>query len=172
MIIRRAAQKDCLAIAGIWNPVLRDTLITFNPVEKSEADIARLLAEKEAGGWGLFVAEDAGEVLGFATYGQFRGGLGYQFTAEHTVILAEAARGRGVGRLLMDKLEGHARARGIHSMFAGVSAENPGGIGFHQAIGYQIVAVLPEVGFKFDRWLDLTLMQKRLDQSDNAALVG
>lgn len=172
MIIRRAAQRDCSAIAAIWNPILRDTMITFNPVEKTEADIARLLAEKEDGRWGVFVADEDETILGFATYGQFRGGLGYQFTAEHTVILDQAARGRGVGRRLMETLEAHARARGIHSMFAGVSSENGTGIGFHQAIGYEIVAVLPEVGFKFDRWLDLTLMQKRLDQTDSAALVS
>lgn len=169
MTIRLATKSDCMSIASIWNQVIRDTAITFNPNEKSVDDVAALIAEKEAGGYAVFVAdEDNGIVQGFATYGQFRGGAGYRFTAEHTVVLAPEARGKGHGRGLMQAVEDHARERGIHTIFAGVSSDNPRGVAFHTALGYHTVAVLPEVGFKFGRWLDLTLMQKKLSPPDSA----
>ena len=103
-----------------------------------------------------------GEVIGFATYFQFRGGLGYGHTMEHSILLHPELRGRGAGRALMAAIENHARAAGVHTMFAGVSSENPSGVAFHEAIGFARVAVLPEVGRKFGRWIDLVLLQKHL----------
>lgn len=161
MMIRPATPADADAICAIWNPIIRDTGITFNPVEKTPQDVRALIAEKEAQGHAFLLAEGDG-VQGFANYGQFRGGLGYQHTCEHSIVLGEGARGKGLGRALMLAIEDHARARGVHSMFAGVSAENPQGVRFHAALGYREVATLPEVGYKFDRWFDLVLMQKIL----------
>ncbi len=161
-MIRAAELSDCAAIAAIWNPVIRDTLVTFNAVEKTVQGLAEVLAEKAGAGQPFLVAEAAGELLGFATYGQFRGGVGYARTMEHTIILGAAARGRGLGRALMAGIEAHGLAAGVHSLWAGVSAANPAGRAFHAAIGYREVAVLPEVGFKFGQWLDLVLMQKIL----------
>lgn len=161
-MIVEAGARHAGGIAEIWNPVIRTSAITFNPVEKSEAELVRLIVSRADAGHGFFVAEEGEAVLGFATYGQFRGGAGYARTMEHTVMIAEDARGKGLGRALMDALEGHARAQGVHSLFAGVSAENSDGIGFHAALGYEEVARLREVGWKFDRWMDLVLMQKVL----------
>ena len=160
-MIRPATAADCAAIAAIWNPIIRDTAITFTGVEKTETGLAAMLDDKAVAGFPVLVADDGG-VLGFATYGTFRNGPGYARTAEHTILLGPQARGRGVGRALMAALEDDARGRGIHSLWAGVSAENPAGRAFHAAIGYAEVAVLPEVGWKFGRWLDLVLMQKML----------
>lgn len=160
-MIRPATAADCAAIAAIWNPIIRDTAITFTDLERTEAGLAQMLAEKAGAGFPFLVAADGG-VLGFATYGTFRNGPGYARTAEHTILLGPQARGRGVGRALMAAIEEHARGRGIHSLWAGVSAENPAGRAFHAAIGYAEVAVLPEVGWKFGRWIDLVLMQKIL----------
>ncbi|MBD3680120.1 MAG: N-acetyltransferase family protein [Rhodobacteraceae bacterium] len=162
MTIRAATDADIPGILAIWNPVIRDTAITFNPVEKSEADLAAMLAEKAAAGHGFLVAEDAGEILGFVTYGQFRGGVGYARTMEHTIILAPGAHGRGLGRALMAAIEDHARAGGAHSLFAGVSSGNPSGVAFHAAIGFREVVVLREVGWKFGQWYHLHVMQKFL----------
>lgn len=160
-MIREATIADGASIAAIWNPVIRDSLATFNSLEKTPEDVAALITARHSDGHAFFVADEGG-IIGFATYAQFRGGVGYAHTMEHTVIMAQAARGRGVGRALMLAVEGHARAAGAHSMFAGVSAENAGAVRFHAALGYETVATLPEVGRKFDRWLDLVLMQKRL----------
>jgi phosphinothricin acetyltransferase len=162
MRLRPATGGDVPAIREIWNAVIRDTLITFNPVEKTEEELAALIAAKAGLGHPFLVAELDGQVTGFATYGQFRGGAGYARTMEHTIILAPASRGRGVGRVLMAALEEHARAAGVHSIFAGVSAANEAGVAFHAALGYAEVARLREVGRKAGQWLDLVLMQKFL----------
>lgn len=160
--LRPARTEDCAAIAEIWNPVIRDTLATFNTALKTPEELAANLAGKSALGHGFFVAETGGRLRGFATYGQFRAGPGYARTMEHTVILDTAARGQGLGRALMAAIEDHARRGGTHSMFAGVSAANAEGIAFHARLGYRECARLPEVGYKFGQWLDLVLMQKML----------
>ncbi|MDF1669833.1 MAG: GNAT family N-acetyltransferase [Roseovarius sp.] len=162
MIVRAVATADIPAIADIWNHNIRHTVNTFTTAEKTPDGLARDIETRTAEGKGFWVAEDAGRILGFATYFQFRGGPGYAHTAEHSVMLAEAAMGRGVGRTLMAALEGHARGAGMRSLIAGVAGENTAGVAFHTAIGYKTIAVLPEVGRKFERWMDLILMQKLL----------
>ena len=155
-MIRPATPDDAPAIAAIWNKVIRDTTITFNPDEKTVEEVAGLIAKN------CLVWEEDSQLLGFARYFQFRGGAGYRFSAEHTILLDDAAKGRGGGRALMAALCDHARDAGMHTMFAGCSAENPGAVRFHAAVGFVTVATLSEVGFKFGRWIDLVLMQKRL----------
>ncbi len=162
MIIRPATAQDADRIATVWNPQIRDTAVTFNAVEKTAADIRAMIKARHEADRAFLVAEEAGSITGFATYDQFRGGIGYARTMEHTVILAPDAKGRGIGRALLAAIEDHARRRGVHSLFAGVSGENQAGVGFHLALGYVTVAVLPQVGFKFGRWMDLHLMQKLL----------
>lgn len=159
MIVRPARPEDAAPICAIWNPVIRDTLVTFTTQEKTEAGIA---ADIAARGPSFVVAEAEGQVQGFATSFPFRSGPGYAFTREHSIILRSAAHGRGVGRALMSALEEAARADGVHSLFAGVSGANPEGLAFHARLGFAEVARLPEVGFKAGRWLDLVLMQKFL----------
>lgn len=156
-MIRPATPADANAIAVIYNAAIRDTTHTFLPNEKSDAEVADLIAQDPCLVW-----DQDGDVLGFARYFQFRSGLGYRHTAEHTIMLNPAANGRGIGRALMDALCVHARDAGFHSVWAGISAENDAGIAFHARCGFDHVAVLPEVGYKFDRWIDLVLMQKRL----------
>lgn len=161
-MIRDAGPADIPGILAVWNPFVRDTTVTFAAVEKTPQSVADLMAERLAQGYCFLVAEDAGQITGFATYAPFRGGEGYARTMEHSIMLAPEARGRGHGRALMARLEAHAFARGGHTIFAVVSGENAAGIAFHAAVGYVTVAVLPEAGWKFGRWLDAVLMQKKL----------
>jgi phosphinothricin acetyltransferase len=81
---------------------------------------------------------------------------------EHSIILAPRAMRQGIGRQLMERLCRHASKNGVHSLWAGVSAANLAGLKFHKALGFQERARLPEVGYKFETWLDLILMQKIL----------
>ena len=156
-MIRAAAASDAGAICAIWNPIIRESIATFNSVEKTPADIAQLITHQP-----VFVTENGDQITGFATYGQFRGGVGYCHTGEHTIHLAPAAQGQGVGRALMDVICDHATSAGFHSMWAGISAENTGGIAFHAALGFRQIACPEQVGRKFGRWHDLVLMQKHL----------
>ncbi|WP_134680119.1 GNAT family N-acetyltransferase [Paracoccus ravus] len=160
--IRPATPEDLPAILGFWNPLIRETTITFSSEEKTLDGLTLMIASRRAAGREFFVAEADGEVLGLATYDQFRGGNGYVHAMEHTIVLAEGARGKGLGRALMQAVEDHARAAGGHTMVAGVSGENEPGVGFHLALGYEPVGRLPQSGRKFGRWLDLVLLQKIL----------
>ncbi len=161
MLIRRATAADAADIAALWNPYIRDTAVTFNPVEKTAQDVAQMIADRDRLGHATFVAVDDG-LLGFATYAQFRGGAGYATCMEHSILLAPQARGRGAGRGLMSAFCDHAAAAGAHQMIAGVSAENPDGLAFHARMGFATLALVPEAGFKFGRFIDLVLMQKFL----------
>lgn len=159
MIVRRATATDAEAIARVLNPVIRDTAITFNSQERSSSEIAQAIETLPC----YMIAEDDSGLLGFASYDQFRKGIGYARAMEHSIVLSEDARGKGAGRVLMAALTDHARANGVGSLWAGVSGENPDGVAFHTAIGFETVATLPKVGFKFGRWLDLVLMRQWLD---------
>ena len=159
MTLRNARPEDAVAICDIWNAVIRDTMITFTSAEKTEYEIR---TDIEARGVGFQVAELDNRVIGFATYFPFRGGPGYARTKEHSIQFSPIARGKGLGRSLMTRLAAAALAEGVHSLWAGVSSANMGGVGFHARIGFTEIARLPEVGFKNGQWLDLILMQKIL----------
>lgn len=161
-MIRPAAEADIPGILAIWNPVIRDTTITFTPVEKTAVDLARMLADRAAAGFGFLVATDDRGVTGFATYGAFRSGPGYARSCEHSILLHPRAQGRGIGRTLIGAVCDHARSRGAHAMIGAVSGENTAGIAFHTAMGFAETGRLPSVGWKFGRWIDLVLMQKFL----------
>ena len=161
-MIRMATPDDAAAIAAIWNPVIRDTAITFNSAEKTQGEVAELIRGKARARHAVFVAGPAGGVAGFASYGQFRQGVGYVRAMEHTILVAPGARGTGLGRALLAAVEQHARSGGAHVLVAGVSAENPAGVSFHARMGFREVARLAQVGWKFGRAIDLVLMQKFL----------
>lgn len=117
---------------------------------------------KRAGGWPLIVADDGGAALGFASFGPFRDRPAYARTVEHSVYVAHDARGRGIGRRLLDAIVAEARLRDLHAMIGGVDAANEGSLAFHRAAGFVEAGRIREVGWKFGRWLDLVFMQKRL----------
>ena len=172
MILRPARANDAAAICAIHNPLIRDTLVTFTTVERTEEAVAADIAARGV----LFqVAEGGDGLLGFATCGTFRNGPGYAATMEHTVMLAPGARGQGVGRALMARLEDAARARGVHVLVGGISGANPAGLAFHARLGFTEAGRLPEVGCKQGQWLDLVLMQKILCRNaapDTGAVAG
>lgn len=161
-MIRPTTKSDLPALIALWNPLIRETLVTFSSDQKSLPDMDNMLSDKVRHDYAFLTALQDGGPVGFATYGQFRNGNGYGRTMEHTIILGAAARGRGLGRALLEAIESHAHARGAHSMIAGVSGGNPEGRAFHAAMGYADTATIPAAGFKFDLWWDLWLMQKFL----------
>jgi len=161
VILRDAVPGDVPAIAAIWNPIVRDTTITFWPTERSHDQIAAIIAERQAAGQAFLVLEDGG-IAGFGTYAQFRGGAGYARSQEHTIYLAPEARGRGQGRVLLRGLEDHARARGHRLLIGGITGSNAASIAFHAAMGYAQWGRIPAAGWKFGQFHDLVLMGRDL----------
>ena len=161
-MIRPATAADATALAALLNHWIEQTAVTFNPVPKTEADIVSMIAAKGSSGHAFLIAEEAGQIVGQASYGQFRGGQGYATCMEHSISLLPGTPRKGLGRALLTAIEGHARAAGAHQMIAGVSGENPDGQAFHARMGYSHIATIPQAGFKFGRYMDLVLMQKFL----------
>ena len=157
-MIRSATPADAAQICDIWNPIIRDTLITFTTIEKTPMGVELMLSKSNP----FLVAVDDTNVLGFATYNPFRAGPGYASTMELSINLAENSRGQGVGTALLAALESTARNNGITTLIAGVSGANPDAIRFHETNTYTHVGTLPQVGQKFDQRLDLVLLQKLL----------
>lgn len=161
--IREAEPGDCPQICELWNAFIRSSVVTFTDAEHTPDGLVRLVARKRHHNHPFLVATNADSVIGFATYGQFRSGPGYARTMESTIMIKAEAQYAGTGRHLMARIESHARMHDVHSIFAGVSAENAGAVSFHEKCGFAQVSRLREVGFKFGRWHDLVLLQKILD---------
>ena len=107
----------------------------------------------------IIVAEFENMPIGYATYGTFREKIGYQYTVEHSVYVAQEFIGNGVGKLLLGELIQIAKQQGYHVMIGTIDAENSGSIAFHKKFGFEIVGTIREVGYKFDQWLDIVFMQ-------------
>ena len=157
-MIRPAAPADAADLHAIWTPVIRETTSIFHTTERTPEEIAALTTGPDP----FLVWDDGARTLGFARCFPFRAGNGYTRTVEHTILLAPQAQGRGIGRALIDALAEAAAAQGKHRMIGAISAENAAGLAFHAACGFREYGRLPEVGYKFGRWLDLVLMGRAL----------
>ena len=123
-----------------------------------------LQAHERSGYPGLVAVGDDG-VVGFSTFGEFRGAwVGYRYSVEHSVHVRSDQRGKGIGTRLVQELLPLARAMGKHVMVGAIDASNQGSIRMHERLGFQQVGNMPEVGRKFGRWLDLVFMQRFLDE--------
>jgi phosphinothricin acetyltransferase len=161
--IRDATVDDLPAITRLFNALIPTTTIAWRDHLADEAEMAEWFAGQQALGQPVLVAERGDVVVGYTTWAWFRGGPrfpGYATTRELTIHVEADQHGRGVGRALLEALVVRARAEGIHVLVAGVDADNAASIRFHERLGFVEVARMPEVGRKFDRWLDLVLLQR------------
>ena len=164
MQIRDATARDAAAIAAIYNDAVEHTTATWHTATVDAADREIWMATRQAAGFPVLVADDGDEIVGYATYGDWRAWEGYRFTVEHSVYVRADQRGRGLGRTLMERLIAHARDAGKHVMVAGIEAQNTGSIALHGRFGFTEVGRMPQVGAKFGRWLDLVFLQLVLDE--------
>ncbi len=160
--VRDAADADMAGILAIYNEAVANTTAIWNEAPADLDNRRALVADRRARGFPFLVAADAGEVVGYASFGDFRPFDGYRHTVEHSVYVRHDRRGQGVGRTLMPPLIEAARALRKHVMVGGIEAGNGASIRLHESLGFVVVGRLPEVGFKFGRWLDLLFMQKLL----------
>jgi phosphinothricin acetyltransferase len=169
LVIRPGTDADVPAIAAVyaWN-VLNGTG-TFEIDPPSEAEIARRRDDVLGKALPWLVAERAGAVLGYAYANQFRPRPAYRFCLEDSIYLAPEAKGQGLGRLLLAELIAQCEARGARQMLAVIGdSANAASIGVHRALGFEPAGVMKAAGWKFDRWLDVVVMQRALGRGDGA----
>lgn len=164
MTIRDAGPADAPAIAAIYNDAVVNTTAIWNEHQVDAANRRAWLTERQGQGYPVLVSADAlGDVVGYAAFGDWRAWDGYRNTVEHSVYVRADQRGAGIGKALMLALIDRARAIGKHVMVAGIEAGNIGSIRLHERLGFTQVGLLPQVGMKFGRWLDLAFLQLTLD---------
>jgi phosphinothricin acetyltransferase len=162
--IRDATDADLPAILSVYNEVIATSTAVFSLQPTTLDERRAWLHARRQGGFPVIVAEAGGEVIGFASFGEFRGAwYGYRHTVEHSVHVRSDRRGRGVGSALVSALLERAAALRKHVIVGGIDAANEGSLRMHERLGFERVAHLREVGHKFGRWLDLVFVQRFVD---------
>jgi L-amino acid N-acyltransferase len=164
MLIRAATQDDLPQILAIYNDVIATSTAVYADRPATLQDRAEWFAARTARNYPVLVAIEHDRVLGFSSFGDWRGAWSaYRHTIEHSVHVTAQRRGGGVGSRLVEALFPLAAAMNMHVMVGGIDAANEGSLRFHERLGFQRVAHFKEVGHKFGRWLDLVFMQRFLD---------
>lgn len=163
LLLRPSTPADLPAITAIYAHAVAHGTGTFELEAPSAEEMARRREAVVDAGWPWLVAERDGEVIGYAYAQPFRPRRAYRFCLEDSIYLAESARGQGVGRLLLAELIARCEQLGARQMLAVIGdSGNAGSIGVHRSLGFDHTGVLRDVGWKFDRWLDVVMMQKAL----------
>ena len=159
ILVRDACEEDLPTILEILNQAIRETTAVWSYTPATIDSRRQWLQDRLERNYPVLVAESDHKVVGFASFGDFRPWEGYRHTVEHSVYVTPERQRQGIGRLLLSGLIDRARAAGKHSMIAGIDAANAASIHLHSQLGFVEVGRLPEVGWKFERWLDLVLLQ-------------
>lgn len=156
--IREATEADLPAIFAIYNDAVLNSTATWATSEVLPAEQLAWLDEHQHP-YAALVACDGDEVLGWASLSQYRPRMGYRFSVEDTVYIHPDHARRGIGRALLLEIIDRARAGGFRAMLGKISADNEASIALHAALGFFEAGRERQVGYKFDRWLDLVTMQ-------------
>jgi len=159
--IRLAEAADAEAIRAIRNDVIEHSTAMWTTVPVSPGDGRTWLAENLARR-SAYVAEAGGHVIGYANWAPWRPKDGYRHTVEDSVYLTEAHQGHGLGADLLRTLITSASDCGAHVMMASIESSNSRSVALHQRLGFELVGTAREVGTKFGRWLDLTMLRLTL----------
>ena len=167
LLIRPCATADLPAVAAIYADSVRRGTGSFELEPPDLVEMQRRFADQQARNLPWLAAESAGTVLGYAYAAPFRPRPAYRFAVENSVYVAEAARGRGIARLLLAELIARCEDAGARQMVAVIGdSDNLASIRLHAACGFTRAGLLPAIGFKFGRWLDSVLMQRALGVGD------
>ena len=167
-LIRPSRDEDLDAIARIYGHHVLHGTGTFETTPPSVADMTTRRADVLTKGLPWLVVEDSGQVLGFAYGNWFKPRPAYRFSAEDSIYMAPEAAGKGLGRALLAELLAALERAGVRRVMAVIGdSANAGSIGVHRALGFEPAGVITSCGWKFDRWLDIVLMQKPLGAGDS-----
>lgn len=152
------------AIVDIFNEAIENSTALYDYQPRPLASMQTWFDNKDQGGFPVLGLEDeAGRLLAFGSFGTFRAWPAYKYSVEHSVYVHKDHRGQGLGVQVMQALIAAARERDVHAMIGGIDAGNSTSIALHERLGFRHVGTLPQVGFKFGRWLDLAFYQLLLD---------
>lgn len=161
-LIRSAKPTDAEAIARIYNHYVTETVVTFEVDEVSSAEMARRIEEIQAESFPFLVFERAELVIAYAYGGKWHSRYAYRFAAEVTIYLHPGHTRQGIGTVLYDELFRLLKGRSVHTVIGGIALPNDGSVALHEKFGFQKAAHYREVGFKFDRWIDVGYWQRFL----------
>ena len=159
IIIRQATDNDLQEILVIYNDAILNTTDVYDYEPHTLEMRKQWFATKQQQGFPVFVAEENNEVLGFSSIGPFRAWAAYKHSVENSVYVKDGQRGKGIDKLLMQPLIDAAKELKLHTIITGIDADNKLSIEFHKQFGFTEVGYFKEVGWKFERWLDLVFMQ-------------
>ena len=163
-IVRPAVRSDCPGILAIYNDAVLRTTASYDYEPRTLEQREAWFDDHLRDGYPVLVAEDvAGRVVGWSALNRYHDRMGYRFTSENSVYVAEDCQGRGVGSALLGPLIPAARERGLHSIIAAIDAENAASIRLHARFGFEKVGHFRQVGFKFGRWLDVVYMERLIE---------
>jgi L-amino acid N-acyltransferase YncA len=160
--IRDAREADLAAMLAIYNDAVLTTTAVYDYKPRSGEQQTAWFQAKREQSLPVLVADDGETVVGFASYGPFRPWPAYLHSVENSLYVAPDRRGRGIGSLLLPALIRRAADRGLHTMIAGIDAANEASLRLHARFGFERVALFREVGWKFERWLDLAFLKLML----------
>jgi phosphinothricin acetyltransferase len=164
--LRDAEAGDAAACAAIYAHHVAHGFASFDTVAPDAAGFAARIAQLRAAGWPWLVARAEGVTVGYAYATQIRDRPGYRFTCEDSIYVAEAWRGRGVGRALLAALVERCTAAGFRQMVAVIGGGEPASVALHAALGFREVGRLRSVGWKLGAWRDSVYMQRALGAGD------
>jgi L-amino acid N-acyltransferase YncA len=171
--IRASTGADLPAITAIYAHHVLTGTGTFEITPPTEPEMAQRRADVLAKGLPWLVAEEGGRVLGYAYCQWFKPRPAYRFSAEDSIYLHPDAAGRGLGRALLEALAAQAEAVGVRKLIAVIGdSGNAGSIGVHRAVGFTPAGVFKSCGWKFERWLDIVLMERFLGDGDRTPPQG
>ena len=148
------------AILAILNDAIVNSTALYDYKPRTRDNMVTWFEAKSRGRYPVIGAEDdAGELMGFASYGPFRGWPAYKYTVEHSVYVDARFRGQGVGRVLLRAVIAAAESQDYHVMVGGIDAANAISIRLHESLGFTPCGIVRHAGFKFGRWLDLAFYQ-------------
>ena len=157
-MIRSATTADAAAIADIYNLYVRETVITFEEAPVSTDDVARRIAAvTQRYPWLVF--ERDGTVVGFAYATEWKARSAYRFSVETTIYVANGHHGHGVGTALYEALLAELKTRKLHSAVGIIALPNRASVALHEKLGFRKIGHFAEVGWKFDRWVDVGYWQ-------------